>query len=79
MKILIVSDTHRKEDNFEKVLNIEKNIDMLIHLGDVEGSEDYIRSIVACPCYMVAGNNDYFSMLNRELKMKIGEISLYYN
>ncbi len=76
MKILIVSDTHRKEDNFEKVLNIEKNIDMLIHLGDVEGSEDYIRSIVACPCYMVAGNNDYFSMLNRELKIKIGDYNV---
>lgn len=76
MKILIVSDTHRKEDNFERVLDIEKNIDMLIHLGDVEGSEDYIRSIVTCPCYMVAGNNDYFSMLNRELKIKIGDYNV---
>lgn len=73
MKILIVSDTHRREENLEKVLGIEQNIDMLIHLGDVEGSEDYIRSIVTCPCYMVAGNNDYFSMLNRELKINIGK------
>ena len=73
MKILIVSDTHRREDNFERVLSLEQNIDMLIHLGDVEGSEDYIRSIVTCPCYMVAGNNDYFSMLNRELKISLGK------
>lgn len=72
MKILIVSDTHRHEENLERVLELEKNIDALIHLGDVEGSEDYIRSIVNCPCYMVAGNNDYFSMLNREIKTTIG-------
>ena len=72
MKVLIVSDTHRKETNFERVIEIEKNIDMLIHLGDIEGAEDYIRSIVNCPCYMVAGNNDYFSMLHRDLIIDIG-------
>ncbi len=72
MKVLIVSDTHRKEENLERVLELEKNIDMLIHLGDIEGAEDYIRSIVTCPCYMVAGNNDYFSMLHRDLIIEIG-------
>lgn len=72
MKILIVSDTHRHDENLEIVLEKEKNIDELIHLGDVEGSEDYIRAIAGCPCYMVAGNNDYFSMLDREIIMEIG-------
>lgn len=73
MKILIISDTHRHEENLEHVLEIEQNIDMLIHLGDIEGAEDYIRTIANCPCYMVAGNNDYFSMLNKEIKIEIGE------
>lgn len=72
MRILIVSDTHRKEHNLETVLEIERNIDMFIHLGDIEGSEDYIRSIANCPCYMVAGNNDYFSRLHRDLIIDIG-------
>ncbi len=73
MKILVISDTHRHEENLERVLEIEQNIDMLIHLGDIEGAEDFIRSIVNCPCYMVAGNNDYFSMLNKEIKIMIGD------
>lgn len=72
MKILIISDTHRHEENLEIVLEQEKNLDILIHLGDVEGAEDYIRAIAGCPCYMVAGNNDYFSTLHKEIKTTIG-------
>ncbi len=73
MRILIVSDTHRHEENLEIVLQREKNLDMLIHLGDSEGSEDYIHTIAECPCYIVKGNNDYFSDLNRDIKMTIGK------
>lgn len=71
MKVLIVSDTHGKDENLEKVLEIEKPLDMLIHLGDVEGSEKYIPIIAECPCEMVAGNNDFFSTLPRELEIEI--------
>ncbi len=71
MRILIVSDTHRHDENLELVLQREKNLDMLIHLGDSEGSEDYIRTIAECPCYIVAGNNDYFSDLSKDIKMSI--------
>ena len=39
MKILIVSDTHRKDDNLKKVIEKTSPLDMLIHLGDAEGSE----------------------------------------
>ncbi len=35
-----------------------KPIDALIHLGDVEGQEDYIRRLVPCAAYMVSGNNE---------------------
>lgn len=71
MRILIVSDTHRRDENLKIVLQREKNLDMLIHLGDSEGSEHYIRSIAECPCYIVAGNNDYFSDLPKDIKMNI--------
>ena len=37
MKILIVSDTHGRHRNLEEVLDREGPIDMLVHLGDVEG------------------------------------------
>ena len=60
MKILIVSDTHRKDGNLTGVLDMVGTPDLLIHCGDVEGSEDFIKSIAGCPVHMVAGNNDFF-------------------
>ena len=72
MKILIVSDTHGRESNLEKVLKRVGNIDRLIHLGDVEGGEDYIRSLADIPMDMVAGNNDYYSDLPREAVIQLG-------
>ena len=35
MKILIVSDTHRKDDNLKRVIQENLPLDMLIHLGAV--------------------------------------------
>lgn len=72
MKILVVSDTHGQNHNLEAVLKKSGPLDMLIHLGDVGGSADYIRAISPCPLYMVAGNNDFFSDLQNELEISIG-------
>ena len=44
MKILIVSDTHGHEENLERVVEKVGKIDCLLHLGDVEGQEDYIEA-----------------------------------
>lgn len=66
MKVLIVSDTHRMHRNLETVIERTKDVDMLIHLGDVEGGEDYIRALVDYPVKIVSGNNDFFSDLPRE-------------
>ena len=71
MKILVVSDTHGKDGNLERVLEKEKPIDALIHCGDIEGREDYIRAAAECPVHMVAGNNDFFSELDRELVFEL--------
>lgn len=73
MKILIVSDTHGRDTTLKHLLEQVKPIDMLIHCGDVEGSEDYIRSLVQCPVHMVAGNNDFFCDLPREEEFLIGK------
>lgn len=71
MKILIVSDTHGHTENLERALGQEEPIDALIHCGDLEGSEDYIEALAECPCYMVAGNNDWFTDLDRELEVEL--------
>ncbi|MDO4294652.1 MAG: metallophosphoesterase [bacterium] len=74
MKILVVSDTHRRNENLRKVLQQVEPVDMLIHLGDGEGLETQIRDWVGKDCllHMVLGNNDFFSALPRELEISIG-------
>lgn len=73
MKILVVSDTHRKDDNLKLVLSEECPLDMLIHLGDAGGSEHFIPDWVnpECRMEMVLGNNDFFSRLDREREIDI--------
>ncbi|MDO5418211.1 MAG: metallophosphoesterase [Lachnospiraceae bacterium] len=75
MKILIVSDTHRMDENLKKVIAANLPIDMLIHLGDAEGSEAFIPEWVnpGCEMQMVRGNNDFFSSLDREREIVIGK------
>lgn len=75
MKILIVSDTHRKDNNLKRVLEKTAPLDMVIHLGDVEGSENVIAGWMeeGCSLQMVQGNNDYFSSLEREMEVQIGK------
>lgn len=63
LKVLVVSDTHGVIDNLEKVLELEKPFDYLIHCGDVEEQEDYIEVLAEVPCTFVAGNCDYYSDL----------------
>lgn len=72
MKILVVSDTHKKHSNLQEIIRIESPLDAMIHLGDVEGYEDYIAELANCPVEMVAGNNDFFSELPNEKEIMIG-------
>ncbi len=71
MKILVVSDSHGKNVYLEQAYE-KTQPDMLIHLGDLEGSERFIQSHVSCPVEMVAGNNDYFSELDGEKMITLG-------
>lgn len=73
MRILIVSDTHRKNDNYLKAVESAGKLDLVIHLGDVEGSEYVIEEAVDCPVEIVAGNNDFFSDLPSEKTLQIGK------
>lgn len=70
-KYLVVSDTHGRDDNFYDVLDIEEPLDGIIHCGDFEGSEDKFALAANCPVYFVAGNNDFFSGLQREIEFEL--------
>lgn len=71
MRILIVSDTHRHNENYFKLLEKWKHLDMVIHCGDVEGGEYALTESADCPVLMVSGNNDFFSQLPREQEIDI--------
>ena len=78
MKILIVSDTHKKNENYFKVLEMH-HPDMVIHCGDADGSEHMIATWVneGCDLEMILGNNDFFSDLPREITLDIGSYKVW--
>ena len=73
MRILIVSDTHRRHENLKKVLERVAPVHLLIHLGDAEGCEDSIGQLAGCPMEIVSGNNDFFSALPKEKEILVGK------
>lgn len=77
MKILIVSDTHRYNANYLKVVEKTGPLDMVVHCGDVEGSELVVSQAAGCPVEMVQGNNDFFSDLPREKEFMIGRYKVW--
>ena len=65
MKALIVSDTHGIDKNFYEVIKRVSPIDMIIHAGDLSGSErDIENALPGVAVKMVTGNNDFCSRLS---------------
>lgn len=77
MRVLIISDTHRQNNNYLKVLSKVSPVDMVIHCGDAEGSEYLISESAGCPVEIVTGNNDFFSRLPKEREFQIGSYRIW--
>lgn len=71
MRVAVVSDTHGNNSNLSRVMKVEGDIDLLIHLGDVEASLQEIEKIAKCPVQIVAGNTDFFSCFDREKEFDV--------
>ena len=76
MKVLIVSDTHKRNENYFEVVKMHRP-DMVIHCGDAEGSEYALTQSADCPVKIVLGNNDFFSELPRELIFNVGPYKVW--
>lgn len=78
MKILIVSDTHGRDEVLRKVIGIEEPVDMLIHLGDTVGSEKRIEQMlkVKTAFFTVKGNNDFSATLDERKEINIGKYKI---
>ena len=85
MRVLVISDTHGRHGNLKKVLKTEPPFDLVIHLGDAEGTEEYIAQMADCPLEIVSGNSDFFSALCPEKEILVGKYKIlithghYYN
>ena len=71
MRVLVVSDSHGSNVNLNRALDEAGEIDHLLHLGDLEGSEHFIEAFVSCPYTLISGNNDYFSDIDREQELTL--------
>lgn len=72
MRILVLSDTHRKNDLMKEAVKRAGKVDLVLHLGDIEGAEEYLMSLCDCPVIIVRGNNDFFSWQERDRVIDIG-------
>ena len=77
MRVLIVSDTHGRNSGYLDLLEQSEKMDMVIHCGDVEGSEYLISESAGCKTVIVQGNNDYFSGLPHELTVQLGKYKVW--
>lgn len=73
MRVLVISDSHGKNDDVKQVIEQVGHIDMFIHLGDVERGADYIKALAGCETHMIAGNNDYDGKLPATDSFMIGD------
>lgn len=76
MKILIVSDTHGRDQYLYETIQKVRPIDLLLHLGDFEGGEEDIRAIAGCPVEFVSGNNDFFTRIPKEKILTLGKYTI---
>lgn len=77
MKALIISDSHGKNMNLDKVIKKTAPVDLIIHLGDLEGAEAYLEDIAPCPVEMVCGNNDFFTPCEKEKIIEFGKYRIF--
>lgn len=64
MKILVVSDLHRRKSNFERVLEKHKDIINVIFLGDgVKDAEEISGFFAQKRFFLLSGNCDFLSLL----------------
>lgn len=72
MKVIIVSDSHGRDEALRDVLEKHKDADAFIHCGDIEAcASDFPQYVI------VRGNNDLFFDLPDEKILALGKHRLY--
>lgn len=78
MRIIVVSDTHGNYQALEDIIERNKPVDIIIHLGDGEREMDNIRALYPdMKAYQVAGNCDYMSVEQSEIVVRVGRYRIF--
>ncbi len=77
MRVLIISDTHGDTDNFDLLLEKERNIDMVIHCGDGARDFDYIEERSRCSFRCVRGNCDLLCRVRDSISFELEGHGIY--
>ncbi len=72
-RILIVGDTHGRNDDLKKLLKRMETPDLLIHTGDMECDPEKIEKMADCEVAWVTGNCDFGANFVRDRELTIGK------
>lgn len=78
-KFVIISDTHNKLSNFEKILDIVNSVDLLVHLGDHCTDILKYKKRLKTESIAVRGNCDYFTDCPEFRYITIGNKKIMFN
>lgn len=76
-RILVVSDSHGRNENVQRAIEKAGKFDIMIHLGDVGNEYREVERMAGVPTYIVAGNNDYARGLLERNIIEIGGHRIY--
>lgn len=77
IRVLVISDSHGHLENVEKVMKRYEKLDMVIHLGDIIGQDERLRSMCNCPVTIVRGNCDFRSDNNIVEVISLGKNKVF--
>ncbi len=79
MRIVVISDSHRRADTVEKIIKAQTDANHIFFLGDLTSDiEDLVYEYNDKNFYIVSGNCDFNSSYSYSNIAKIGDVSIFY-
>ena len=79
MRVLVISDSHKRSDVIEKILYAQPTAEHVFFLGDIASDiEDYAYIFPEKRFYILSGNCDYFSTFPSSSIQNLGGKRIFY-
>lgn len=77
IKAIVISDSHGSFYNTYDIFQREKDVDLVIHCGDICKDKSELEVYANCPVIAVAGNCDFYGTgLSREESFRLGKYNV---